>query len=27
LLVTESTPALLDEIADETIHIERGAII
>lgn len=27
ILVTESTPALLDEIADETLQIERGAIV
>lgn len=26
ILVTESTPALLDEIADETLQIERGGI-
>jgi len=27
ILVTESTPALLDKIADETLQIERGAIV
>ncbi|TAL90158.1 MAG: ATP-binding cassette domain-containing protein [Candidimonas sp.] len=26
MLITESTPALLDEIADETLQIERGEI-